>query len=102
MKWIRRVCVALVPLLPVAARVLYFPIDQGFTVKRLGCACHPGFNANVFNVFILCPIVLAISAILLLLAAQRLTGKWKWIYIAGGLAFQFATGWGIWRACVWL
>lgn len=101
MKLKNTIWLSVLPLFPVILLIGYIPIDSLYTVDKLGCGCHPWFNANNFNHLILCPIIIAASGIALLFGSRVINGKIRWIYFTLGFAFQILVGWVFWQGSMW-
>ena len=91
----------LVPIIPVIARIAYFPIDMLITVRLFGCGCHPGFNANSFNFMFMLPIVGGISVLELIRTARVMNGWAKWFFVVICLVVQAITGFICWHWIGW-
>jgi len=91
----------LVPIIPVIARIIFFPIEMLTTLHLFGCGCNPGFNANKFSFFFVLPLVGGISLLEFIRTARLLKGIGKWIFIIICLACQISTGYVCWYLIVW-
>ena len=61
--------------LPIAACIIYSPVNHDYLVKRFGCGCHFGFNTNNITLSVFwCVFVLTIG--MTVLRSLRLPG-WR-------------------------
>lgn len=101
MPYWKKIILELVPFLPLFFRMAYYPLDSGVVVKRLGCGCVQGFNANVFNFSIVLPLVLAGSFLALFYASRWLAGEQRWSYLVRGVLKQLFWAGISWMLLVW-
>ena len=79
----------------------YINLGRRVVVRRLGCGCSPGFNANSFSAIVFSLLLLA-AFLLLLCDARRLpTWKRRIPYVIGGVAVQMAITYWFMRANLW-
>ena len=80
----------------------YVNMGERVIVRRFGCGCHPGFNANSFSAVIFSLLLLA-SFLLLLCDARRLaTWRRRIPYVIGGTAVQVIVAWQFMGANLWM